>query len=71
MNTCTVNAAGTACIDKQLTCGLYDASDKCAYAITDGPCVWDATTSKCLQKSCDAISTTDVPAPTIDTCSAK
>ncbi|CAK82766.1 unnamed protein product (macronuclear) [Paramecium tetraurelia] len=71
LKTCTVNAAGTACIDKEDVCGDYDASEKCAYAVTDGPCVWDTAASKCLQKSCDAITTTDVASPSIDTCSAK
>lgn len=73
LNTCTVNSAGTACITAEATCGSYDASEKCGYATTDGPCVWDATVSPaaCKPKSCDAITTTDVAVPSIDTCSAK
>lgn len=68
MNTCTVNSAGTACIDAKNTCGLYDTSEKCGYATTDGPCVWDVT---CKPRNCESVTLANDVTPGIDTCSAK
>ncbi|CAD8200812.1 unnamed protein product [Paramecium pentaurelia] len=74
LQTCSVNAAGTACITKQDNCGGYTDSPSCGYALIQGPCVWDATltpAAACVQKSCDAITVTDVAIASIDACSAK
>lgn len=38
LNTCSVNAAKTACVTAKDTCSLYTATD-CGYAVNEGECV--------------------------------
>ncbi|CAD8206661.1 unnamed protein product [Paramecium pentaurelia] len=65
---CSVNFDNTACIEKKDYCKDYDLKQNCAYALIEGPCVWDEI-QKCIQKSCSWI--TDLTSPSAEQCQAK
>ncbi|CAD8210128.1 unnamed protein product [Paramecium octaurelia] len=55
INTCSVNAAKTACITIKDTCTEYTTTE-CGYAKNEGECVVSGTA--CVQKNCDSAAST-------------